>query len=163
MRNSGRYENDLTDGEWLAIEPPLPPPWRLGRHRATDFREVFNAVRYILTKGYRWRAIPSAFRRSRRFGITSSPGATVASPDALQTYRKHTGPRAGESLSRANDGCEIQPSEYDVSRKVKGRKWGIAVDVGEARIRGSSARCGRAEPGRYAGRHSRYGRRRHRS
>ena len=57
-RNAERYESDLTDGEWSLVEPLPPPPSQLDRPRSTDLREVFNAIRYMLAAGCRWRAVP---------------------------------------------------------------------------------------------------------
>ena len=35
-RSSDRYESDLTDEEWLVIEPLLPPPSELDRPRTVN-------------------------------------------------------------------------------------------------------------------------------
>ncbi|MEM7620801.1 MAG: transposase, partial [Pseudomonadota bacterium] len=46
-RNIGRYPSDITDKEWILIEPLFPPPKTGGRPRTTDLREVINACLYI--------------------------------------------------------------------------------------------------------------------
>jgi transposase len=56
-----RYPSDLTDAEWVLIEPMIPPAQRGGRPRATDMREVMNAVRYVLRTGCQWRQLPKDF------------------------------------------------------------------------------------------------------
>ena len=43
-RLRARFESDLTDEEWILVEPCLPPPAKRGRPRETDLREVFNAL-----------------------------------------------------------------------------------------------------------------------
>ena len=43
-REGMRYESDMTDGEWLVMEPLLPPPSALGRPRETDMRALVNAM-----------------------------------------------------------------------------------------------------------------------
>ena len=57
----GRYPSDLTEAEWVIIEPMIPPPRRGGRPRETDMREVMNAVRYVLRTGCQWRHLPKDF------------------------------------------------------------------------------------------------------
>ena len=44
---------ELSDGEWDAIKPFLPPKARTGRPRADD-RLVLNGILYVLTTGCRW-------------------------------------------------------------------------------------------------------------
>ena len=56
-----RYASDLTDDEWVLIEPHLPPPRLLGRPRETDLREAVNAMFYLLTAGCQWRLLPKDF------------------------------------------------------------------------------------------------------
>ena len=42
------YPSDLNDTEWALVEPLLPPPVSAGAPRKTDFREVLNAIFYVL-------------------------------------------------------------------------------------------------------------------
>lgn len=46
-----RYPSDLTDEEWERIAPLMPARGRRGRPREIDFREVINAVRYLVRSG----------------------------------------------------------------------------------------------------------------
>ena len=57
--------SDLSDAQWAAIEPHLPPKNPLGRHRADD-RQVLNGILYILKTGTLWRELP------RRYGDDST-------------------------------------------------------------------------------------------
>ncbi len=50
-RRNGRYSTDLTDKEFSLIEGMLPARKRLGRPREVDFREVVNAILYMLRTG----------------------------------------------------------------------------------------------------------------
>jgi transposase len=68
------YPHELTDPQWKALEPLLPPngpkrgrPWR-------DHRTILNAILYILRTGAPWRYLPreygpwqTAFGRFRRW------------------------------------------------------------------------------------------------
>ena len=60
-RSSGRHESDLTDEEWLLIEPLLQVPSKPGRHRTVDLRAVFDAILYMLPTGCQWPGIPKCF------------------------------------------------------------------------------------------------------
>src|SRR4029077_3959958 len=60
-RKTKRYPSDLTDEEWEQIAPLMPKPGRRGRPREVDFREVINAVRYLVRSGGGWRMLPIHF------------------------------------------------------------------------------------------------------
>lgn len=54
-RKGQRYPSDLTEEEWVLVEPHLPP------ERRKDRREVLNAILYVLGTGCQWRALPKNF------------------------------------------------------------------------------------------------------
>ncbi len=56
-RRCARYASDLTDEEWVQIEPLMPSPNRMGRPRKTDLREVVNALLYMASSGGAWRLL----------------------------------------------------------------------------------------------------------
>ena len=56
-----RYDSDLTDEEWVLVEPLIPPAKRGGRKREVNVREVLNAIFYILWTGCQWKALPKDF------------------------------------------------------------------------------------------------------
>jgi transposase len=60
-KKTKRYPSDLTDEEWAQIAPLMPVPGRRGRPREVDFREVINAVRYLVRSGCGWRMLPIHF------------------------------------------------------------------------------------------------------
>ena len=55
------YPSDLSDAEWAILEPMLPPPFSVGAPRKTNFREVLNAIEYVLRTGCAWSALPHDF------------------------------------------------------------------------------------------------------
>lgn len=57
-RSKLRYPSDLTDAEWVLIEPLIPPAKRGGGKRTVNLREVVNGLMYVLSTGCQWRAIP---------------------------------------------------------------------------------------------------------
>ncbi|WP_145995992.1 transposase, partial [Acetobacter aceti] len=60
-RRTKRYPSDLTDEEWEHIAPLMPPANRRGRKRVTDFREIINALRYLVRSGCVWEMLPVHF------------------------------------------------------------------------------------------------------
>ncbi|MEZ6046665.1 MAG: transposase [Planctomycetaceae bacterium] len=54
------YPSDLTDAQWLSIEPLVTPleEKRVGRKRETNLREVLNAINYRWMSGCVWRMLP---------------------------------------------------------------------------------------------------------
>ncbi len=60
-KKTKRYPSVLTDEEWDEIAPLMPMPGRRGRPREVDFREVINAVRYLVRSGGGWRMLPIHF------------------------------------------------------------------------------------------------------
>ena len=55
------YPSDLADAQWAILGPMLPPPVPAGAPRKTEFREVINAVLYLLENGCTWEALPHDF------------------------------------------------------------------------------------------------------
>lgn len=55
------YPSDLTDAEWMILEPLLPPKKPVGSDREVDLREVLNALMYVADNGIKWRAMPHDF------------------------------------------------------------------------------------------------------
>lgn len=60
-RKTKRYPSDMTDEEWARIALLMPEPGRMGRPREIEFREVINAVRYLVRSGCGWRMLPIHF------------------------------------------------------------------------------------------------------
>jgi transposase len=57
-RSGLRYETDLTDAEWALLAPLMPKPLARGRPRAWSWREILNAIFYVLRGGIAWRLLP---------------------------------------------------------------------------------------------------------
>ena len=58
-RKALRYQTDLTDAEWVMIEPHLPPAHGTGRPRLWPMREIVNGIFYVMRAGCPWRLLPS--------------------------------------------------------------------------------------------------------
>ncbi len=55
------YQTDLSDAEWLCIEPHFSNPKAPGRPRVHTLREILNAIFYIVRSGCAWRLLPHDF------------------------------------------------------------------------------------------------------
>ena len=51
---------DLTDAQWMLIQPLLPPPKRRGRPREDD-RRTLSAILFVLRTGIPWNALPERY------------------------------------------------------------------------------------------------------
>ena len=55
------YPSDLTDEQWMLIEPLIPKPLPGGRPRSVEMRQVVNAILYLNRSGNAWRMLPRDF------------------------------------------------------------------------------------------------------
>jgi transposase len=81
------YPSDLTDAEWLILEPLIPPAKPGGRPRTVNIREIVNGIYYVLRSGCAWRMMPctdrsgqcpTICRHGKPFTATSDSGARQA-------------------------------------------------------------------------------------
>jgi len=137
-RKTKRYPSDLTDEEWEGLAPLMPRPGRRGRPREIDFREVINAVRYLVRSGCGWRMLPVHFgpwqtvygwfrELARRFLFQTIHDM------ALMLDRERSGreasPSAGVIDSQSVKAPHAETRGYDAGKKITGRKRHIAVDT----------------------------------
>ena len=52
------YKSDLTDAEWIIIEPLIPPAKKGGYPRTVNMREIINGMFYVLKTGCSWEMLP---------------------------------------------------------------------------------------------------------
>lgn len=55
------YTSDLSDEQWLLVEPLIPPQRSGGNRRTTNMRDVVDAILYLTKNGCQWRDIPGDF------------------------------------------------------------------------------------------------------
>src|SRR5271169_377485 len=137
-RKTKRYPSDLTDEEWAEIAPLMPKPGGRGRPREVEFREVINAVRYLVRSGCGWRMLPIHFgpwqtvygwfrELARRFLFQTIHDL------ALMVDREPAGREASPSAAVIDSQSVKAPQAatrgYDAGKKIIGRKRHIAVDT----------------------------------
>jgi transposase len=133
-----RYPTDLSDEEWAYIEPLLPSAARTGRPRQVDFREVINAIRYLVRSGCGWRMLPHDFppyetvyywfRRFIRRMLFQAIHDVALMLDR-QNSQRQSQPTAAIIDSQSVKAPAARQRGYDANKKVAGRKRHVAVDT----------------------------------
>jgi transposase len=130
---------DVTDADWVFVEPLLTVRSKKGRPLVHNFKLVYEAIVYVLRGGIPWRMLPDEFPPWKtvywRFRKWSDEGIWERMTDALrQQVRLELGrnpePTAGCIDSQS---VESRPScgavGYDAGKKIGGRKGHIVVDT----------------------------------
>lgn len=137
-RKTRRYPTDLTDEEWLTVEPVMPKPARTGRQRQVDLREVLNAIRYLARTGCGWRMLPKDFppwqtvywwfRRFVRLLLFQTIHDVALMLDRERAGREAS-PTGGVLDSQSVKAPAAKERGFDGGKKITGRKRHVAVDT----------------------------------
>jgi putative transposase len=133
------YPTNLNDTEWMQIAPYLPKPSWTGAPRKHSWREIMNAMFYIVKNGCVWRALPHDFpcwqtvyhyfRLFRQTGLWEQLNTAIR-----EAVREKEG-RAPQASAMIADSQSVKSAEggekrgFDGGKMVSGRKRNLLVDT----------------------------------
>ncbi len=134
------YPTDLSDAEWMALEPLLPPPAPRGRPLKWPRRLMAEAIFYLVRSGCAWRMLPSSFppwptvfAHFRRWRLD---GTLRRMHDRLRALAREAEGRQAEPSAAIIDSQTVRATGvggpargYDAAKRTAGRKRHILVDA----------------------------------
>ena len=133
------YPTDLNDNEWNVIAPLMPKTSSTGRPRLHCFREVLNAIFYVVKNGCHWRAMPHDFPPWQSvyhyFRLWRINGVWERLNKALREQLREKQGRHKQPSAAILDSQSVKTVEggeergYDAGKNVWGRKRHLIVDT----------------------------------
>jgi putative transposase len=134
-----RYTHDLTDQQWNLISYCFPKPSATGRRRKYSYRELLNAIVYLLRTGCQWRNLPKDlppwqsvygyFRRWTHSGLLERIHTNLREHIRLADDRQRQ-PSAAILDSQSVKASETSGQRgYDAGKKINGVKRHVLVDT----------------------------------
>lgn len=134
----------MSDAQWAAIEPVLPPPASLagrGRPEAHARRLILDAVFYLVAEGCRWRGLPKDFPPWQTvygfFARWRDDGTWARVHDTLRDQVRLLEGRDPLPTAAVIDSQSVKAAEtvgagrrgFDGGKKINGVKRHVAVDT----------------------------------
>lgn len=136
--NDKIYPTDLTDSQWLELEPLLPKRKRLGRPPA-NLRQMINGIFYLVRAGCAWRLLPKDFGPWQTvynyFRRWSKDGTWAALHEVLRAVARMAIGKDIQPTAAILDSQSVRSADqagergYDAAKKIKGRKRHVLVDT----------------------------------
>lgn len=109
------YPSDLTEAEWLLLEPLLPATRPRGQARIHSYRDLVDGMLYILRGGNAWRAIPHDLPPWQTvysyFRDWQDDGTWRRVHDALMAADRETSGREAEPSAGSIDSQTVRTTE----------------------------------------------------
>ena len=136
-----RYTTDLSDEQWALIEPLLPARSKDGPKPRHAYRDVVDAIFYVVRTGCAWRHLPSDFPPWQTvFGYFTRwrrEGVVLRMHDRLRDAARDEAGRDPMASAGIVDAQSVKGAAtvgsgtrgYDAGKKVNGRERHIVVDT----------------------------------
>ena len=135
-----RYPSDLSDAEWVLLEPLLSTTEKRGRPPKWPLRQVADAVFYLLRSGCSWRMLPreyppwqTVYYHFRRWRLD---GRLRRAHDRLREEVREAEGRDRDPSAAVIDSQVVKTTRvggpergYDGAKRLAGRKRHIMVDT----------------------------------
>lgn len=141
MPRARRYPSDLTDAQWLVVQPLLPPARTGGRPEKHPRREVVDAILYVVRTGCSWRQLPFDFPPWQTvywyFVRWEEDNLTERMLHQLRRRVRAAQGRREEPSAGIIDSQSVKAADtvgkdsrgFDAGKKVNGRKRFIVTDT----------------------------------
>jgi putative transposase len=133
------YPTDLSDQEWILLQPFVATPESRGRPRTVDLREILNALFYLLKSGCAWRMLPHDLPKWQTayyyFRLWKRAGVWYQINDVFRRQLRLQDGRAAEPSAAIIDSQTVKTTEqggprgFDGGKLLNGRKRHILVDT----------------------------------
>lgn len=134
-----RYTSDLTNTEWQLISYCFPKPSNKGRRRKHPFRELLNAIFYLVKTSCQWRNLPKDFAPwstvYHYFRLWKGSGLLYEIHTHLRQHLRQLEGRKPQPSAAIIDSQSVKSTEvsdergYDAGKKINGRKRHLLVDT----------------------------------